>query len=267
MPGTLVVMDLAALVLRDGSQVRATGSVIAFGGQVWFDPPLPVPLVAYPPGHEPAPRPSGLGVLTTGVDLDRLRFRREKEEAVEGLATLNGVWRADCLHVVEQTDEPLDPEPRRPFWSTPPCPPPAGGWPEVPEWSNIEPTPPELIPGRVSVVVFRPTPNQVVLVVATSQPDAAEALLRPVYGESLCIVAATWTPDQLEEVRQALHQHWEQWGVNEVSDLVGDDAQVTVTAKVVRVLPEMAEWHASTPVGICAVSPWLSPTSAEPSAT
>jgi hypothetical protein len=259
-------VDLSALILRDGSRARATGQVIGYRGEVWFDPPLPVPAVAYAPGHEPAPRPSGIGVLTSGVDLDRLRFRVEKDGAVAGLATLTGVWRDGCLHVVEQSEEPLDPEPWRPFWSTPPCPPPTRGWPQVPEGSNIEPSPPESIPGRVSVVIFRPTPTQVVLVVATSQPDAAEALLRPIYGDALCVVASRWSPDQVEAVRQALHEHWEEWGVYQFGDQAGEDAQVTVSAKVVRVLPEMAEWSLTLPYGIVEVTPWLGPIGPQPTA-
>jgi hypothetical protein len=106
-------------------------------------------------------------------------------------------------------------------------------------------------------VIFRPTPTQVVLVVATSQPDAAEALLRPIYGDALCIVASTWTPEQVEAVHQALHQHWAEWGVYEFGDRAGEDAQVTVNAKVVRVLPELAEWSQTLPDGIFEVTPWL----------
>lgn len=257
-------MDLSTLILRDGSRTRATGQVIGYGDDVWFDPPLPVPLIAYAPGHEPAPRPSGIGVLTSGVDLNRLRFRFEKDGAVSGLATLTGVWRGDRLHVDEQSEEPLDPEPWRPFWSTPPCPPPTHGWPQVPEGSNIEPSPPESIPGRVSVVVFRPTPTQVALVVATSQPDAAEALLRPIYGDALCIVESRWSPDQVGDVRQALHEHWAEWGIYELGDQVGEDAQVTVSAKVVRVLPDMAEWSLTLPDGIFDVTSWLGPVISQP---
>ena len=256
-------VDLSAFILRDGSRARATGQVIGYGGEVWFDPPLPVPLVACAPGHEPGPRPSGIGVLTSGVDLDRLQFRVEKDGAVAGMATLTGVWRGDRLHVDEQSDEPPDPEPW-PFWSTPPCPPPPQGWPQVPEGSNIEPSPPENIPGRVSVVLFRPTPTQVVLVVATSQPDAAEALLRPIYGDALCVVASRWSPDQVQAVRQALRDHWTKWGVYEVADHAGEDAQVTVSAKVVRVLPDMAEWSLTLPYEIFEVTPWLGPIRTQP---
>ncbi len=261
---TLAGVDLSALILHDGSQARATGRVVAYRGDVWFEPPMPVRLVAHAPGHEPPPRPSGVGVRTSGVDLDRLSSRFEKDGAVAGWATLSGIWRGERLDVIEQSEESRDENPWRPFWRTPPCPPPPGGWPQVPEGSNIEPSPPSSIPGRVSVVVFRPTPTQVVLVVATSQPEAAEALLRPVYGDALCVVASRWSPDQVEAVRQALHRHWAEWGVYEFGGRAGDDAQVTVAAKVVRVLPGIAEWSLTVPPGIVEVTPWLGPVDPRP---
>jgi hypothetical protein len=226
---------------------------------VWFEPPLPILAIWYAPGHEPPPRPSGVGVLTRGVDTDRLSFRVEKDGGIEGWATLTGVWRGELLDAVEQSEQRPEPDPWRPLWGTPPCPPPVGGWPRVPEGSNIEPSPPELIPGGVSVVVFRPTTTQVVLVVATSEPAAAEKLLRPMYGDALCVVPSRWSPDQVEVVRKALAENWAAWGVYQFGDQVGDDAQVSVVVDVVRVLPSIAEWCRTLPYGIVEVTPWLSP--------
>jgi len=77
-------VDVSGLVLRDGDAVRASGRVVAVDGATWFDPPLPVPAVAYTPGRQPPPRPSGLGVPAIGVDLARLDKRWEKQGAVEG---------------------------------------------------------------------------------------------------------------------------------------------------------------------------------------
>jgi hypothetical protein len=104
----------------------------------------------------------------------------------------------------------------------------------------------------------------VALVVATSQPDAAEALLRPIYGDALCIVESRWSPDQVEDVRQTLHEHWAQWGIYELGDQAGEDAQVTVSAKIVRVLPDLAEWSLTLPYGIFDVTPWLGPVISPP---
>jgi hypothetical protein len=252
-------VDLSDVVLHDGSRARATGHVVAYGGEVWFEPPLPTPAIAHAPGHEPPPRPCGLGVLTSGVDLDRLAARFAKDEGVGGWATLTGIWRSDHLDVIHQSDSVRDPSPWRPEWTIPPCPPPPRGWPQVPEGSNLEPRPPEKIPGKVSLVLFRPSPTQVVLVVATSRPEAAEELLRPVYGDALCIVPSRWSPDQVEAVRATVGERWDEWGIYESGDRIGGDAQVTVTLKVVRVLAEMAQWTRALPYGLLDVTPWLCP--------
>jgi hypothetical protein len=252
-------MDLQSLVLRHGMRARAAGRVVAYEGKVWFDPPLPVPAIRYAPGHEPPPRPSRLGVLVRGVDLGRLSNRFEKDGGVSGWASLTGTWRDGYLDVVEQSEEWREQDHWQPVWVDPPCSPPADGWPRVPAGSNIEPSPPETIPGMVSVVLFRPTTTQVVLVVASSQPDAAEALLRPLYGDALCVVPSRWTPEQVESVRQAMQENWAAWRVYETGNRSGEDAQVTVTAKVVQVVPAMADWSRSLPYGIADVTPWLRP--------
>ena len=120
--GRLGVVDLASLVLRNGSIARAVGRVVAFDGEVWFEPPLPVRLVAYAPGQEPPPRPTGAGVLTRGVDLDQLSRRREKDAAVEGWAALAGVWRDQHPRVTEQRAEEPHGKDRTPRWAYPALP-------------------------------------------------------------------------------------------------------------------------------------------------
>lgn len=264
--GRLGFVDLSALMLRDGIHARAAGRVVGVEGRVWFEPPLPVPLIGYLPGHKPAPRPSSLAVRASGVDLDMLSDRFEKDGSVSGWATLTGLWRGGLLEVVDQREEWRGRSAWGPSWTTPPCPPPARGWPEVPEGSNIEPAPPEAIPGMVAVVSFRPTPTQLVLVVATSEPDAAEAMLRPLYGDALCVVPSRWKPTEIEAVRTVLEKNWRQWGVYEFCEQVGEDAQVTVTAKVVHVVASTVVWSRSLPDGIAEITAWLRPLDPPPSA-
>jgi hypothetical protein len=79
-------VDLDRLLLRDGDRVFACGRVVARGEECWFEPPLPFRLPLFPPRHEPAPEPSGLGVRVEGVDLERLTRRRQKDGASEGWA-------------------------------------------------------------------------------------------------------------------------------------------------------------------------------------
>lgn len=95
--------------------------------------------------------------------------------------------------------------------------------------------------------------------VASSEPDQAQALLRPIYGNALCVVRSRWTPEQVEGVRAALHQHWDDWTICEFGNRTDQDAQVVVSAKVVHVAPGLVLWGQSLPTGILEVVPWLQP--------
>jgi hypothetical protein len=208
----------------------------------------------------PPPRPTGIGVGSEGVDLDDLSRRRENDGAVEGWAALTGVWNGQHLEVTDQRAEEPHGQYRKPRWDTRPCPPPPDGWPQVPEGSNIKP-PPQVIPGQVSVVLFRPGPTQVVLVVASSEPDQAEALLRPLYGAGVCVVRSRWTAHQVQAVRVLLRQHWGDWTIFDPGNRIEDDAQLTVSAKVVHITRGIVPWARSLPHGLSEVIPWLRPPS------
>jgi len=77
-----------------------------------------------------------LGVTAVGVDMGRLQHRREFGGAVEGWASVTGQWDGSALHVDQQAD-PVQPQPVAPV-ETPPCAPPAGGWPTVAENENLD---------------------------------------------------------------------------------------------------------------------------------
>lgn len=164
-------MDFDALVLRDGDRVAPTGL-----------------LVRHDQGD---------------CDFAALANRFEQHGAVEGSATVTGVWSGDQLRVDQQTP----PRSRAAWvnpWVNPPCPPPPGGWPPV--------TPPGDIvlecdlgdlPGTgalVAVTLFRPSEDQAVLVVAASDQAAVEARLRPQLGVLLCVVPSRWTNARLAAV-------------------------------------------------------------------
>src|SRR6185437_4528492 len=63
---TLFLMVISDLVLREGDGLRASGRVVTDRETVWFEPPLPVPLVWRSSGNEPAPGPSEFGVPVLG---------------------------------------------------------------------------------------------------------------------------------------------------------------------------------------------------------
>lgn len=253
------MVDLGSLVLRTGSHTRAVGRVVGYDGQVWFEPALAVPLVGYPPGGEPAPRPSGRGVLAHGVDLEDLADRRSKDGGVEGWAALGGLWRADHLAVSEQNPARPVRRQHRSGWERPPCDPPPGGWPHGPTDADPDPGPPEDIPEAVAVTLFRPSTTQVVLVVATTEPALAEAVLRPLYGPAVCIVPSGWTAQSVDRVQADLRRHWADWTLYVSGRTSSHAGQAVVTAELVRVLPEMVDWAASIPEGLLEVDAWLTP--------
>ena len=252
-------VDLAGGVLRDGDTVRASGRVVAADGVTWFEPPLPVPLVAYAPGREPPPRPAGLGVPAIGVDLARLDRRREKQGAVEGWATLTGTWRQDRLRVAGQ-GPPTRPVDEGPYLRRPPCPEPAGGWPEGGVDENLD-IPADLLAASdvTSVALFRPGRRQTVLVVAAEQPQQVEAALRPRYGPRLCVVPSRWTGRQIDDVLRRLRAGMASWMIYSCGQSTAEDGQAVLTAELTRVLPALASWVRAVPDGLLSIRPWLTP--------
>ncbi len=247
------------MVLREGDSVRASGRVVAIGGIAWFEPSLPVPLVFYPPGHEPPPRPSGLGVQAIGVDLVKLDDRRERQGAVEGWATLTGDWRQDRLVVGEQGPQsPAQYE--NPSWTRPPCPAPTGGWPEGVVDENFH-LPPELYTSHVitSITTFRPSRTQTVLVVAAEEPQQVRATLRPRYGARLCVVPSRWTRRQIDDVTRRVRAEMLRWMIYSCGQSTTEDGQALVTVDLSRVLPAFAEWASTISEGLLSLNPWLTP--------
>jgi hypothetical protein len=109
----------------------------------------------------------------------------------------------------------------------------------------------------VALTLFRPGKDQTVLVVAAADLAAVESRLRPQLGRSLCVVPSRWAKDELDGVRDHLHQCLQSWNIYQVARLHAEDGQAYVSAYLVRVLPEIAAWAASLPPGILALEPWL----------
>jgi len=119
----------------------------------------------------------------------------------------------------------------------------------------------------VAVTLFHPGMSQAVLVVAAADLAVVEARLRPQLGKSLCVVPSRWTQDQLDAVRDHLHQRWRHWNLYELGPQHAEDGQAHITARLVRVLPEIAVWAASLHAGIVALEPWLTPAKGDRSTT
>ncbi len=254
-------MGLGDLVLDEGGETAARGRVVAADGSVWFEPPLPRHLPRYMPGREPRPRPSRVAIQADGVDLDQLTDRREHDGAVEGWATLGGRWRGGLLAVTSQAPFGGLQHNENSRWDSPPCDPPAGGWPRGSDHENISHLVDLDDEDIVSVATFRPSDNQAVLVVASGNPDVTRERLSPVLGERLCVIASRWALDQIEEIQRRLRGTDSDWTYLEGGQTTGPDGQILITAHVVRVVVQLVAYAATVPDGLLQVSAWLTPVS------
>lgn len=260
-------MDLDGLVLRDGDRVTVSGRLIRADQGDWLQPPSfgtdPGMPVTDPSRSRPRIRSPRRGaVRIVGADFDALANRLEHNGAIEGSATVTGVWSGEQLRINRQNP----PRPRSAWvlpWITPPCPPPPGGWPDVIRRGDIlldyDLGDLQETGAAVAVTLFRPSDHQAVLVVAASDPAAVEARLRPQLGDLLCVVPSRWTKAELDLVRSYLHGKFEQWNLYQLGPQNTADGQTCIAARLVRVLPEIAAWADSLPDGIVALDPWLAP--------
>jgi hypothetical protein len=222
-----------------------------------------VPAVGYGPGGAPAPLPSEFAIPVDGADFVHLAHRYDRDGSIEGLTTVYGVWRGDRVRIDRQTDEPL--EPSSPIWSDPPCAPPPGGWPQGTNGGFVDNLDFELgdleeTGAAVTAVIFRPSEDQAVLVVAATDIAAVEARLRPQLRDRLCVVPSRWTREQLDDAQGHLMSMAERWRVWQFGPRCDEQAQATMSATLVQVTDEIAGWVAGQPDGLISLDPWLVPT-------
>lgn len=255
-------MDWDALVLRAGDRVRAWGRLVRNAQGTWFDPPLGEPLVLIHP--RPVRQPSSGAVPVTGADFGAVAERHELDGNVEGWATVTGTWTGHQLRIERQSRSRPPAPAGGPMWQVPPCPPPADGWPHGMngrQRDNLDFDPGELqeTGAAVTIVTFRPSHDQAVLVVAAADPQAVEARLRPQLGPRLCVVPSRWTKREIDAVHGHLRDRWDDWNIYRLAVDTLEDAQARVTAELTRMLPEIAAWAASVPPGILKLDSWLLP--------
>ena len=255
-------MDVDGLVVHDGDLAAALGRLVRNQAGDWFEPELPL---AEPGGRPRRVRPvSPFAIRIAGADFDDLAGHFEDDGMVEGFARVTGIWSGDQLQVQRQ-GVPKGIAIFPPLWIIPPCPAPVGGWPR--HRDNLRVSLDDLLDtgAAVAVTVFRPGPDQEVLVVAATDPDTVEARLRPQLGQRFCIVASRWTTEELDAVRAHLHARQRAWNLFQLGQSTGEDGQARIVAKLTRVLPEIAVWATSLPAGIMSLDPWLRPVHPRPS--
>ena len=111
----------------------------------------------------------------------------------------------------------------------------------------------------VHPVIFHPSADQEVLVVATTDVDAVTRQLYPHLPNQLCVVPSRFTSAQLDEVRDVLRAYWRQWRLESSGTSADAQAQPYITAQLFRVTAEMAEWADTLPQGLLRLHPALAP--------
>jgi hypothetical protein len=207
--------DPDSLLVRNGDRVEMSGEVIAAPGKspIYCAPHAEV-AIGYPPGKEPAPTCSAdISVRLIGVDLDRLTEASTIKGVRSGQARLVGIWQDRTVTVQEQTAPTVvkaTPSPRK---DAVPCPTPSGGWPlissnidrpEISQWlaaraGQID-NPALLYPEGAS----RTKPMVVRIGVAHGDLDTFRREFEKVYQGNLCVVRATFSQKDVENIQNAL---------------------------------------------------------------
>lgn len=247
-------MDLSGLLLRDGAIVTATGRVLVIDGVVWFE--LPLPEVAIYP--RPTPTLGPFAVRAHGIDLDRLDNPEQHPGVLKGWTTVTGLWREGELHVRTQSSWQQPGLNRAGTWTTPPCPPPPGGWPDRSQGGRLTPPPRDSWAALTitQVTQFQPGPAQAVLVIAAEHPELVEQT-----DASVCVVRSHYTKQQIDEATDRLRaeQASRRWPISMTGHTASEDGQPRVNAQLAWVVPELVEWARTVPDGLLDLDVWLTP--------
>jgi hypothetical protein len=239
------------LVFAAGDRVRTWGRYVARPDGDWLD------LARI---HTPISRPAGWksdrSIRLIWVDTEAV-LTDWAANRVPGYVSVVGTWRDESIEVEEQSSELPAREPSA-ARTDPPCPPPPGGWrrdalPWDPDLGDLRSS--EVI---VHPVVFRPSADQEVLVIAATDVDAVTRQLSKYLPDQLCVVPSRFTRAQLDEVRDVLRARRD-WRLESFGTGSDAQAQPFITAELFRVTAEIAEWADSLPEGLLRLRPALSP--------
>lgn len=259
-------VDTQSLRFDFGDEICGWGRLVRTVDGDWFDPPTPVRLSRFGPPGPPPPRASRHRIRIEEANFDAVEHRSERDGFVQGYATVCGQWQGDRIAVHRQTQDRPDRHRRR--RSDPPCPPPPGGWPHGMNGRSIDNLDFEIgdlqeTGAAVTVTIFRPSDTQAVLVIAATDIAAVERQLRPQLPDRLCVVPSRWTPGQLHRAGDYLRKKRELWRIYTIGSESEEQAQATVTAGLVRITDEVADWITTQPDGLIELRPWLTPLPAE----
>ncbi|MEV0793596.1 hypothetical protein [Kribbella sp. NPDC050459] len=242
------------LVFAVGDRVRTCGRLVVRADGDWLDVARVHDLTFRPPDWK-----SDRSIRLTGVDVDAV-FSDAPPNRVPGDVLVVGIWRDQIIEVEAQTTEIPAPEPLA-QWTDPPCPPPRGGWRRDVVTFELDFDLGDLRASGaiVNQVIFRPSLDQEVLVVAATDVDEAIRRLSPKLPNQLCVVPSRFTRAQIDELYDVLHAHWRAWRLESFGTGADAQAQPFVMVEPFRVTAEMAEWADTLPEGLLRLRPAISP--------
>src|SRR5690242_18945492 len=123
-------MDLSGLLFDIGHRVTGRGRLLRDAEGDWLDPNSVVPLS--PAGIN---RRSGLAVRLLGVDPATTPAVVDESDPRPSSVVVTGVWLGEAIQV-ETLAAQQSADRKTPEWTTPPCPPPPGGWPHTRPYDN-----------------------------------------------------------------------------------------------------------------------------------
>jgi len=104
---------------------------------------------------------------------------------------------------------------------------------------------------------FHPSSTQAVLVVAADDAGALETEMRSEFGHFLCVVHSRWPRRQVDATLNTMVELASTWRIYDLSQGLGSDGQVVLTAFVEHLEPEFVRWAQAVPDELLQVSVWL----------
>lgn len=102
-----------------------------------------------------------------------------------------------------------------------------------------------------------PDTDEVALVAAAADVDQVETVLRPHFGDTLCVVASPWSADSVSSAAEGLTRY--EAIVHGRGQGMDAQGRVRVTASITRVTDDFARWAAEVPDGLLDLKVWLTP--------
>ena len=241
------------LVFEAGDRVRTWGQYVAGPDGDWLDLARTHDLLIKPPGWK-----SDLSIRLIGADVEAIPTDWAPNRAPAYISVV-GTWRDESIEVEEQSPDIPAREPSA-DWTDPPCPPPPGGWRHDALVFDLDYGDLESSGAMVTRVIFRPSADEEVLVVAATDVDAVTQQLSPQLPNQLCVVPSRFTSPQLDEVRDVLLARWREWRLETCGTGSADpQAQPFATAEPFRVTADMADWADTLPPELLRLDPALRP--------